>query len=387
MERFELPEACRQELIRLRRHFHTHPELSLDEAETSRYVRQYLESIGLRPIPVGQHGLVATVYGNSPCCKTVAVRAEMDALAVTEKNDLPWKSRTPGIMHACGHDGILACTLMLARRCVENAEKLPVNVKFLFQSAEENGKGTQIMLDGGAMENPHADYFIMYHFVNDAPMGVEFHWGASSAAIGSVAISVHGKASHWCSQDMGVDSIGAAANLVQSIGRLNRSYQSDSPFVVGIGTIQGGTAKNIIAEQTCLEGTLRAYRTEDYFNLRALLFQIFREAEAEYGVKIEAQIDEHPILPIVNDDALVELGLKVGRPMFGEECRISTVQYLSGDSASAYFDHARGIFLVFTAEKAGSENFPLHNGRFDFDEDILEKATVFLFDYLKNMPV
>lgn len=377
----------RQELITLRRHFHTHPELSLEEAETSRYVKQYLEAIGLEPTAVGRHGLVATVFSGRPNCKTVAVRAEMDALAVTEKNDFPWKSQNPGVSHACGHDAILASALVLAKLCAENTKQLPVNVKFLFQPAEENGKGTGIMLDGGAMENPHADYFIMYHFVNDAPMGVEFHRGTASAAIGSIRITVHGKASHWCSQELGVDAIEAAARLVQAIGELNRSYQSDSAFVVGIGTITGGTAKNIIAEQACLEGTLRAYKLEDYLALRERLFGIFSRVEAVCGVRIEAEIDDKPILPIVNDDALVELGMKVGQPMFKGNCRISTVQYLSGDSASAYFEHARGIFLVFTAEKAGEENFPLHNGRFDFDEDILEQAASFLFEYLKNMPV
>lgn len=377
----------RQELTDLRRHFHAHPELSLEEAETSQSIWQYLEEIGLEPKAVGQHGLVATVLGSRPGCKTVAVRAEMDALAVTEKNDFPWKSQNPGVSHACGHDAILASALVLARLCAENAERLPVNVKFLFQPAEENGKGTGIMLDGGAMEDPHADYFIMYHFVNDAPMGVEFHRGTASAAIGSIRVTVHGKASHWCSQELGVDSIGAAARLVQAIRELNRNYQSDSAFVVGIGTITGGTAKNIIAEQTCLEGTLRAYKLEDYLALRDRLFDIFARVEAEYGVKIDAEIDEKPILPIVNDDALVELGLKVGQPIFKDNCRISTVQYLSGDSASAYFEHARGIFLVFTAEKPGEENFPLHNGRFDFNEDILEQAVSFLFEYLKNMPV
>lgn len=379
----QLNEQDREELVSLRRHFHAHPELSLEEKETADFIEKRLRALGLSPVRVGEHGLCATVYANHPGCKTVAIRAEMDALAVEERSDFPWRSQNPGVMHACGHDGILACVLELAKLCAENQDTLPVNVKFLFQSAEENGQGTFLMLDSGAMDE--VDYFIMLHFVNDAPSGVELHRGASSATIGSVRMIIHGRASHWCTSELGVDSINAAGNVLEIIEEINRTYKSDNPFILGIGTISGGTAKNIVAENTTMEGTLRACRKEDYFNLRALLLERLAEVERECGVTIDAFVEDHPIPPLWNDDSLVDLGLNVGRPLWGKDCRLVTTQYLSGDSASYYFEHARGIFFVFTAEKTGEENFPLHNGRFDFDEAVMEKAVIYLFDYIKSM--
>lgn len=168
-----LTEGDARELIALRRHLHARPELSLQERETARYIESYLLSLGLSPVRIGDHGITATVYARQPGCKTAAIRAEMDAIPVQEQLDVPWKSRNPGVMHACGHDAILASALMLAKLCSEHRDALKVNVKFLFQPAEENGKGTALMLDGGAMTDPKVDYFLMYHFVNDAPSGLE----------------------------------------------------------------------------------------------------------------------------------------------------------------------------------------------------------------------
>lgn len=373
----------REELRSLRRHFHAHPELSLEEKETAGFIENQLRILGLSPVRVGEYGICATVFATRPGCKTVAIRAEMDALAVEEQTNLPWRSQNPGIMHACGHDGILACALTLAKLCAQNRDSLPVNVKFLFQSAEENGQGTFLMLDGGVMEN--VDYFIMLHFVNDAPSGVELHRGASSATIGSIKMTIGGKSSHWCTSELGADSIGAAGRVLGDIHELNRTYKTDAPFILGIGTIHGGTAKNIVAGKTTMEGTLRACRKEDYFNLRALLLGKLAAAEKEWGVTIDAQIEPNPIPPLWNDDSLVDLGLTVGLPLWGENCRLVTTQYLSGDSASYYFKHAKGIFFVFTAEKPEEKNHPLHNGKFDFDETVMEKAVIFLFDYLKRM--
>lgn len=370
----------REALTALRRHFHQYPELSLEERDTSAFVEQQLLKLGLSPVRIGEYGLCATVCSPFPGRKTVAIRAEMDGLAVRETTGLPWKSQRDGVMHACGHDGILACALVLAKLCAEHQARLPVNVRFLFQSAEENGQGTRLMLDGGAMDG--VDEFIMYHFVNDAPSGVELHRGASSATIGSVSLTIRGRASHWCTSELGIDSIGAAGQVLAAIQALNERYQTDSPFILGIGTISGGTARNIVAEETRMEGTLRACRKDDYFRLRSLLLQKLAAIEARTGASIEARVEEKPIPPIWNDDSLVDRGISVGRPLWGEDCRVVTTQYLSGDSASSYFEYAKGIFFVFTAEKQGCENFPLHNGNFDFDEAVMEKAVVFLLNFL-----
>lgn len=382
---YRLNESYKTELLKIRRHFHQYPELSLEEKYTSDYIENYLQSIGLTSIRIGKYGLVTTVYADNKNCKTVAIRAEMDAIAVEEKNDFEWKSKNKGIMHACGHDAILASALMLAKICVENVNLLPVNVKFIFQPAEENGKGTDIMLDGGVMHSPDVDYFVMFHYVNDAPAGMELQRGSSSAMIGSIELKICGKSSHWCTKELGIDSIEVAGKILGVIEKINKTYQGKAPFVIGIGKISGGSAKNVIAEETILEGTIRACDKNDYYQLQKIFVEQLCKIQEEYGIVIEAQVGENPVPSIINDDALVDMGIIVGKKVWGSECRMATKQYLSGDSASYYFDYAKGIYFIFTAEKTGEVNFPLHNGRFDLDEQVMTKAVEFLFCYIMEM--
>lgn len=218
--------AYQDELLALRRHFRQWPELSLQEKATSAYVEQYLTDLGLQVRRVGEYGLTAMIWAGAshektdavPCVgptpvrvetreaaigqapqsaglsstvrPTVAVRTEMDAIAVPDQLETPWKSRNDGVCHACGHDANIATVLVLAKICVEHQAELPVNVKLMFQQAEENGEGTALMLNAGLMRDPTVDYFVMIHYANDAPDGMELHKGASSAAIGRMRLTV-----------------------------------------------------------------------------------------------------------------------------------------------------------------------------------------------------
>lgn len=380
-------EICSEELIRLRRHFHAHPELSMQEFETSRFVESYLTGLGLPPRRLDANGLVATVFADDPEKKpTVVIRAEMDAIAVQETLDVPWKSEKDGVMHACGHDGILAVALVLAKLCLERRSELNTNVKFLFQPAEEIGRGTYLMLDCGALENPRADYFVMFHFVNDAPSGVELQKTPASAVIGSMEITIHGKASHWCVPELGIDSIQAAAKVLTAIEEISNTYETDLPFVLGVGTIHGGTAKNALAESTHMEGNIRAGCHRDYYALRELLLARLEDIQTETGVSMDIFIEDRPIPPIQSDGELVDIGLNLGREIWGDDCRLVDAHHLSGDSAAFYFHRARGIFAVFTAEKNGNRCCPLHSGAFDFDEGVMDKAVEFLCKYIQALP-
>lgn len=375
-------EAYQKELKTLRRYLHQRPELSMEEWETAAFITQYLKDLGLSPKRIDENGVTAMIWAPKEETKTVLIRAEMDAVAVQEGNPVEWKSQKEGVMHACGHDGNMAVLLVLAKICQTYREDLPVNVKFLFQPAEENGQGTQLMLDGGIMEHPLVDDYIMFHFANDAPCGVEFHRGESTAAIGSMILKVKGKATHWSSAKAGVDAIYGAARVIEVIHKINETYHSEFPFVAGIGIAEGGKAKNVVAEEVVLQGTLRASVMEDYKKLRILLLEEFKKVEAETGTRIEVEIDEEPIPPIVNDEELVDLGLQVGKSIWGKDCRLVTQKYLSGDSAAYYFDYARGVFMVFTAQKQGENNYPLHSGLFDFEEDVLWRTTATLHQFL-----
>ena len=183
-----------------------------------------------------------------------------------------------------------------------------------------------------------------------------------------------GKAAHWSSSERGIDSIYAAVKIIEAAHELNRTYQSKWPFIVGIGMIQGGKAKNVVAQETVLQGTLRTCDLNDYENLKNLFLKKISEIENETKTVITAEIDEEPIPPIINDSGMVDLGLKVGKEVWGEDSRLVTQLYLSGDSAAYYFRYTKGLFVVFTAEKKGEENYPLHSGKFDIHEAILWRA-------------
>ncbi|KRK78659.1 M20 metallopeptidase family protein [Companilactobacillus nodensis] len=378
-------QAFQNEIVSLRRQLHSHPELSLHEKETSIFVEDYLNDLGLETTRIGDYGLVAMIWANDPSCKTVALRAEMDAIAVQEQNDFDFKSQNPGVMHACGHDAIMATVLVTAKLCVDNRELLHNNVKVFFQPAEENGKGTEIMIDGGVMNDPEVDYFTMLHFANDAPLGMELNKGASSAAIGAIKIRITGVSSHWALPDDGVDTIDVVGQILSLMNKIKREYVSNSPFILGIGKINGGSASNVIADETLLEGTLRAIKVSDYAKLRKLLLDGIADIQEDTKAQIEVEITDPPIPPIVSDAGLVDIGLRAGEEVFGNESRLVSSEYLSGDSAADYFNYARGVFFVFTAESENEKTYPLHNGRFDIDEGILWKAVAVLHRYILSL--
>ncbi len=356
------------EIIKLRRYIHSNPELSLNEYTTADYIEKYLNENAILTQRIGECGITAVIYSGNPAAKVIAVRAEMDAIAVEEENDIEYKSRNKGVSHACGHDAIMACALVLAKICNENKKSLNNTIKFIFQPAEENGEGTDIMLNGGVMSSPDVDYFLMFHFVNDAAYGMEVQYGSASAAIGKMEVVIKGKSAHWCNSDKGVDAIVASSEFILKLNELNSTYTSDLPFITGIGTINGGSAKNVIASDVYMEGTLRASKTEDYYKLYNKIFDIASEIEEKYCVKINMDITEEPIPPIINDKYLVNAAIECGEKIWGKNCRLVDKHFLSGDSASFYFDYAKGLFIVFTAEIQGKINYPIHNGKFNMDE-------------------
>ncbi len=371
------------EIVRLRRYFHSHPELSLKEYATADHIQKYLNKNGILTKRIGECGIIAVIYSEDPNAKVIAVRAEMDAIAVREENDIEYKSLNKGVSHACGHDAIIACALVLAKICNENKSKLNNTIKFIFQPAEENGEGTDIMLNGGVMNSPDVDYFVMFHFVNDAPYGMEVQYGSASAAIGKMEANIKGRSAHWCNSDKGVDAIVAASEFILKLNELNNTYKSDLPFITGIGIINGGSAKNIIASDVYMEGTLRASKPKDYHKLYDIIFDIASRIEEKYNVKIDMDITKEPIPPIINDKYLVDTALKCGSKIWNKNCRLVDKHFLSGDSAAYYFNYAKGVFIVFTAEIEGEINYPIHNGRFNMDESCYYKVVETIYSLIE----
>lgn len=376
-----------EEVIRLRRHFHQYPELALQEFQTSAFIQKYLEELGYQVRHVPPTGLIA----EHPCMKNrekmVVLRAEMDALPVQECTGLDYASRNKGCMHACGHDGILAVALTLAK-ILSGEKDFPVAVRFLFEPAEEIGEGTVRMLDGGALDKDKgrkADGFLMFHYACDQPLGMAVHKGQASAMIGKMEILIKGKSSHWCQAEKGIDSIYAAGLAVQKVHEISRDYVGKGPHVAGIGTIHGGEYPNIISDQVKLVGNIRACYREDFEQLKKALEQAFHKVEEVTGAQVCLSFPKDPVLPFANDPTLTAIAADTGRTIFGSRFLLEGEDelFLTGDNAYRYYQQTKGLFCVFLAAVPGEEH-PFHHPKFQIDERILLPSVQTLYEIIRK---
>lgn len=376
-----------EEVIRLRRHFHQYPELALQEFQTSAFIQKYLEELGYQVRHVPPTGLIA----EHPCMKNrekmVVLRAEMDALPVQECTGLAYASRNKGCMHACGHDGILAVALTLAK-ILSGQKDFPVAVRFLFEPAEEIGEGTVRMLDGGALDKDKgrkADGFLMFHYACDQPLGMAVHKGQASAMIGKMEILIKGKSSHWCQAEKGIDSIYAAGLVVQKVHEISRDYVGKGPHVAGIGTIHGGEYPNVISDQVKLVGNIRACYREDFEQLKKALEQAFHKVEEVTGAQVCLSFPKDPVLPFANDPTLTAIAADTGRTIFGSHFLLEGEDelFLTGDNAYRYYQQTKGLFCVFLAAVPGEEH-PFHHPKFQIDERILLPSVQTLYEIIRK---
>ena len=366
-----------KEVIKIRRYLHKYPEISEKEYNTCKYIRNYLNNIGINNKVIGKTGAVGTLIMDKDL-PTVAIRAEIDALPINEENTFEYKSKNNGVMHACGHDGITAVVLGLAKLLSENKDKLNCNVKFIFEPAEEVGKGAKKLIEEKVLEDPKVDNMIIFHFANSDTIGMEIQKHISTATIGRVSINILGKSSHWGDAKEGIDAISISGKVLNIIDKMNNSLKDKGPFILGIGMINGGVKNNIMADSVRLEGTLRAVGDDKFNYLLNYLKEKMKILSEESGAKIEVNL-ESKLPSVVNDYNLVQIGRKIGEDIFKERFVLGEKVYLAGDNAAYYFQKTPGIRMVFFAKKENEINYPLHNSKFDFNEDIFyyELSTIY----------
>lgn len=371
------------ELLRLRRHFHQHPELALREKETSSFIQSYMEKLGYALTPVSPTGWIAEFPELQNREKCIVVRAEMDALPIEERTGLSYSSVNAGCMHACGHDAILASALILAKIIAEEKDSFPVSVRFLFEPAEEIGEGAARMIEAGALDG--ADAFLMFHYAGDESFGMTVHEGQASSMIGGMEIHIHGKSSHWCEAEKGIDAIYGASVAAKAICELSRDYKGRGKALIGIGSIHGGEYANIIADHVVMKGNIRACREEDYRRLQKGLRDILKKTEEETGTEILVREPKPPVLPFANDASLTDAVKKAGKKVFKERFWTEGEEelFLSGDNAYRYFQKVKGVFAVFLAGLE-EENYPLHHSKFQIDEAVLPYSVEALYEIIKE---
>ena len=294
--------ALQGDLTRNRRWLHTHPGVAFDIDETVQYVRQELQSLGLSPVPCGRAGLTATIGQGEPC---FLLRADMDALPIPEESGEEFSS-TNGTMHACGHDLHTAMLLGAAKLLKAHESELKGTVKLMFQPAEEIFEGAKDMLANGVLENPRPGAAIMLHVTAGAPMPagmvITMAPGVSAPAADYFTIHVQGRGCHGSTPHQGVDALTAAAHILLALQELHaRELAPGTEAVLTIGTIQGGTASNAIADSCELGGTIRTYDENTRTLLKKRMTEIASAVATAYRATAEVRFGSGA--PTLNNDA------------------------------------------------------------------------------------
>ncbi len=359
----------------LRRHFHRHPELGTQELWTQQEICRLLDSWGIPHQPIADTGVVALVTGTKPGSgNTVALRADIDALPLTEDPNRPYCSTQPGCMHACGHDAHTTIALGVGHILQSMADQWSGQVKLLFQPAEESVGGAERMVQQGCMSNPTVDYVLGLHVMPSYEVGeVEYRYGKLNAATDELHLTIQGKGCHGAYPDLGVDAIVIASAVVSGLQSLvSRRISPLNNVVLTLGTIQGGTAPNILCDQVTLTGTLRTTDPDT----RAVAVQAIQDlvthtCQGFGGTGICAITPGYAAL--INDDTMVDQLLQVFTPILGkEQLRPKPFPSMGGEDFSFFLEKAPGVFYhLGCANKAKDIIAPLHSPQFDIDEDCL----------------
>ena len=236
------------------------------------------------------------------------------------------------------------------------------------------------MIENGALEEPRPDAVLIFHFGNQETRSMEIQKSISTAAVGGLQICVKGKASHWSQRAEGIDALYAASRVVTAIHTINETFQTQYPFVLGFGMMNAGTGGNIMAEEAQMRGSLRAFTEADFDAVYEELQKRISEISEETGAKISLEIIRK-IPPIINDGALAEKGAKIGKELFGDRFSLGEKPFLVGDNAAFYMQQVPGLRSVFLAGKEGGEVYPVHNPKFDIDEEVMVDALHFLYRF------
>jgi len=389
-------EALRPKLIETRRDFHMHPELSNREERTSRIVAERLRALGLDEVKTGvaRHGVVALLKGGKPGA-VVAYRADMDALPITEANDVAYKSTVPGVMHACGHDAHTTVALGVAEVLSGMRERIAGSVKFVFQPAEESTPpgeegGAPLMIKEGALENPRPRAIFGLHTSPELDAGVMgYRAGPAQASADGFDITIRGKMAHAAAPHKGIDTIVVAAECVGALQTIkSRRLDTFEPIILTIGTIHGGNRQNIIADEVKLSGTVRTFSEDARTQVEKLMRGILTGITAAHGANYELDYDRGTMV-VVNDPKLVANTLPTLRRVLGEE-KVVEVAKRMGAEDFAFYGRVVPAFLL----RLGSGNErkgvtgEAHTPRFDIDEECLavgvKAMSATLLDFLNQ---
>ena len=373
----QLVEAEKDWIIAMRRKLHRIPEGGFREFKTQQAVMDALDEIGV-PYITERTWVIGLIEGAYPG-ETVAIRADMDALPLTEPEGCPFRSEHEGMMHACGHDAHTAMALGAAKVLNGLKAQLHGKVKFLFQPAEETDGGAEPMVKAGAMEHPHVDRVYGLHVMPHLPVGkVETRAGTLNASTDEIQLIIRGKAGHGAYPEQGTDAIVCAAQVITALQSIvSRNVSPLQSAVVTIGKIEGGTAQNIICDEVRMQGTLRTANADLRRMMKERIARIAEGVAAAMGGT--AQVDIVPgYAALVNDDAEAARVRRIATRLFGSENVVEKpTPSMGGEDFSFFNDCAPGAFFHVGCVSPGwMPAPPLHSRDFRLNEDCLTIGTL-----------
>ena len=374
-----LTENLAPRLIEIRRHLHAHPELSGEEYQTAAYVAGVLSSCGLHVREaVGKTGVVGELIGEGKDKRTLAIRTDMDALPIHERTQLDFASRTPGIMHACGHDVHTTLGLGTAMVLSQLSQSLPGNIRFLFQPAEEVAQGARWMVKDKAIES--VDSILGVHVFPSIPARhIGIRYGALTAAADDLEIIIQGESGHGARPHQAIDAIWIASQVITSLQQaIGRTQNPLHPIVLTIGKIEGGRAANVIADRVKMVGTVRSLHPDSHANLPQWIENIVAGVCQIYKAKYQVNYSRG-VPSVQNNLNLTKLLETASREAWGSDrVQIIPEPSLGAEDFSVYLEKVPGCMFRLGVGHTEKDNYPLHHPLFEVDEAAIITGVVTL---------
>ncbi len=363
------------EFIEVRHHLHAHPELSYQEFETSKFIQQKLDSFNIPFEIKATTGVIGMIKGKNPESRIIALRADMDALPIEEKNEVPYKSTKPGIMHACGHDVHTTCLLGAARILSETKDEWEGTVKLIFQPGEEkNPGGASLLIKEGVLQNPAPSAIFALHVNPQLEIGkLSFRAGKVMASADEIYITIKSKGGHAAAPHLTTDTILVASHLVVALQQvISRNNNPLKPSVLSITSFQGGFTTNVIPSEVKLMGTFRAMDEDWRFKAHEIITKLSHELVSSMGAELELHIDVgYPT--VYNNEHLHEVAKALAIDYMGAANVEETEIRMGAEDFGYYSQLIPGCFFrLGTANQQKGITAGVHTPVFNIDEAAIE---------------
>lgn len=361
-------------IVRLRKHFHKYPELSMKEYETAKRIREELANMEIPYVRAGETGVIGLIGQGE---RVIALRADMDALMIQEETEVGYKSVNDGVMHACGHDAHMAALLGAADILKTYEKELACTIKLIFQPSEENCLGAKLICDAGHLDDVNEIFGL--HVFGDIPCGkISIQEGPRMAASDIFKIHITGRSGHAGKPQQCVDAtVAGAATILSLQSIISREFNPLDSAVVTIGQMRSGTAHNIISGDAFIQGTTRTFSNEDGNHIERSVKRIVHNTAVSYGATahINYQRSLHPV--VVNDEEVTKKALQAAKKVFKEDAFADIPKMFLGEDFSVYQHRVPGTFaFVGAGNEAMGRAYPNHHECFNIDEKAVLNAAM-----------